>query len=126
MRTANSLTVAAALMLAAGFSGCTGPKGADSEAGPHSRADVTIEVENRNFNDARVYLLLFGSRTRLGQVPSHSTQTFSFPLPADDVRIEVSFIGGGRGFITESMPVSPGDQLVLQIMPDAHRLRVRR
>jgi hypothetical protein len=119
------LKVAAALMLAAQLGGCAGRKGADSEAGPQSQADVTIEVENQNFYDARIYLLVYGNRTRLGQVTGNSTQTFSFAVQPDDIRIEVDFIGGAGGFITESMPVSAGDQLELQILPDAHRLRFK-
>jgi hypothetical protein len=118
----STLTVVAAMIAVAGVGGCTGRKSADSEAGPQLQAELTLEVENQNFNDARIYLVLYGERTRLGQVPGHSTRTFSFALPPDDVRIEVSFIGGG-GFVTEPMPVSPGDQLVLQIQPDAHRRR---
>lgn len=120
MIAANNLTAPAALLLLSALGGCAGQKGADAEAGPQSPAEVTIEVENQNFNDARIYLLLYGERTRLGQVPGHSTRTFSFALPPDDVRIEVSFIGGG-GFVTEPMPVMLGDELVLQIQPDAHR-----
>lgn len=114
-----------ALALLAGLSGCTGPKAVGSEAETQSQPGVTIEVENQNFNDARVYLVLDGQRTRLGQVPGNSTRTFSFPLPPNDVRIEVSFIGGG-GFLTEPMPVTRGDELVLQIRSNAHRLDRRR
>jgi hypothetical protein len=103
-----------------------GARQTETEA-PAERAptlDITLEVENRNFNDARVYLLLFGERTRLGQVPAQTTQTFSFAAGPDEVRIEISFIGGG-GFVTEPMAVSPGDELLLQITQDAHRLRAR-
>lgn len=109
----------AAMSVPSILGGCAGQKGADTEPGLQ-RAEVSIEVENQNFSDARIYLLLYGDRTRLGLVPGHSTRTFSFPLPADDVRIEVRFIGGG-GFVTEPMPVSPDDQLVLQIRPDANQ-----
>lgn len=119
-----SLAVAAALTLAAALGGCAGRPGADSEAAPQSQPGVTIDVENQNFYDARVYLLVLGSRTRLGEVAGHSTRTFSFAVPADNVRIQVSFVGGG-GFTTEPMPVSAGDELELQIMPNAHRLRVK-
>lgn len=122
MTARSTLSVVAVLMLAAEFGGCAGLRGADSEAGPQAQADVTIEVENQNFYDARIYLLIFGRRTRLGLVPAYRTQTFSFELPPDDVRIEVDFVGAG-GFVTEPMPVSAGDELVLQITPDAHRLR---
>ena len=109
----------AAMLVPSILGGCAGQKGADTEPGLQ-RAEATIEVENQNFSDARIYLLLYGERTRLGVVPGHSTRTFSFALPPDDVRIEVEFIGGG-GFVTEPMPVSPDDQLVLQIRQDAHR-----
>lgn len=124
MTTRRTLTLIATLAAVAGFGACAGQK-AYSKAGPRSRPDVTIEVENRNFNDARVYLVHLGARTRLGQVSGNGTATFSFALPPDDVRIEVSFIGGG-GFVTDSIPVNPGDELVLQIMPDSHRVLPRR
>jgi hypothetical protein len=126
MTARSSLPVVAALMLASQLGGCAGRKGADSEAWPQSQAEVTIEVENQNFYDARVYLLVLSKRTRLGLVSGYSTQTFSFALQPDEVRIEVDFIGGAGGFVTEPMPVSAGDQLELQILPDAHRLRPKR
>jgi hypothetical protein len=119
------LTVVASLMLAVQLGGCASGKGADGEAGLQPQAKVTIEVENQNFYDARIYLLVFGNRTRLGQVTGNTTQTFSFAVQPDDIRIEVDFIGGAGGFITESMPVRAGDQLELQILPDAHRLRFK-
>lgn len=95
--------------------------GAGTPVGRESQNQITIEVENRNFNDARIYLLVFSERTRLGQVPAQSTRTFSFPSGPNEVRIEVSFIGGG-GFVTDPMSVSPGDELVLQITQNDHQL----
>lgn len=121
MTASKNLAALAAFVLMSGLGGCAGQKGTEDEAGPKTPAEVTIEVENQNFLDARIYLLLYGERTRLGLVPSHTTRTFSFALPPDDVRIVVSFIGGG-GFVTEPMPVTPGDELVLQIQPDAREL----
>ncbi|UCC83604.1 MAG: hypothetical protein JSW46_01340 [Gemmatimonadota bacterium] len=114
MTTRGPLTVIAALVLAAQLGGCFGRKGADSEAGPQSQADVTIEVENQNFYDARIFLLVFGRRTLLGHIAGHSTEVFSFEAPPDDIRIEVDFIGAG-GFVTRGMRVSAGDQLHLLI-----------
>ena len=121
MKAAANLVVVGALALAATGCGARQPETKEAaERGPS--LEITLEVENRNFNDARVYLLLFGERTRLGQVPAQTTQTFAFAAGPDEVRIEVSFIGGG-GFVTEPMAVSPGDELVLQITQDAHQLR---
>ncbi|NIN72743.1 MAG: hypothetical protein GTO46_12635 [Gemmatimonadetes bacterium] len=114
----------AALVLAAQLGGCAGRRGADGEAGPQSQADVTIEVENQNFHDARIYLLVFGRRTRLGHIAKHSTEIFTFGAEPDDIRIEVDFIGAG-GFVTRPMRVSAGDQLKLLIQMHAHRLRAK-
>ncbi|UCC83745.1 MAG: hypothetical protein JSW46_02085 [Gemmatimonadota bacterium] len=119
------MIVVAALLLAAQLGGCAGWSEADSETRPQSQGEVTIEVENHNFYDARIYLLVLNNRTRLGTVGGNSTQTFSFPLQPADIRIVVDFIGA-EGFVTEPMPVSAGEQLELQILPDAHRLRPKR
>jgi hypothetical protein len=55
-------------------------------------------------------------------VPAQTTRTFSFPAGPNEVRIEVSFIGGG-GFVTDPMAVNPGDELVLQLTQNDHQLR---
>jgi hypothetical protein len=123
MKAAAHPVVVGALAFVIAACGAHQPAG-EGQAERESTLDITIEVENQNFYDARVYLLVFGERTRLGQVPSQTTRTFSFAAGPDQVRIEISFVGGG-GFVTEPMSVSPGDQLVLQITPNAHQLRTR-
>jgi hypothetical protein len=100
------------------------PEG-EGPAEPRPDLEITIEVENQNFYDARIYLVLFGERTRLGQVSSHSTRTFSFAAGPDEVSIEVSFIGGG-GFVTEPMAVTAGDELKLVITPAGDRRFIKR
>jgi hypothetical protein len=121
MKAASYPVVCGALSLVAAACAAHRPETeAPAERGPS--LEITLEVENRNFNDARVYLLLFGERTRLGQVPAQTTRTFAFAAGPDEVRIEIAFIGGG-GFVTEPMSVSPGDELVLQITQGAHQLR---
>ncbi len=87
--------------------------------------EVTIEVENQNFYDARIYLLEFGSRTRLGSVPGNSTRVFRFRAEPREVRVYVDFIGSGD-LTTTGVAVSPGDELVLTLSANAHRLRLRR
>lgn len=113
----------ATLALAVTIAACGAAQtGAGTPVGRESQDQITIEVENRNFNDARIYLIVFGERTRLGQVAAQTTRTFSFAAGPNDVRIEVSFIGGGS-FVTDPMSVSPGDELMLQITQNNYRLR---
>ena len=91
---------------------------------PGLAREVTIEVENQDFNDARIYLVEFGRRTRLGTVPGNSTRVFRFHSVPQQVRFRIDFIGGGE-FTTTGIEVSPGDELMLTVTAAAHRLRLR-
>lgn len=86
------------------------------------RGEVSITVENQNFYDANVYALLGTERRRLGSVTGNQTATFTFPWTPQPVRMQVDFIGAD-GFVTESIPVNPGDDLELLIQAGSHRLR---
>jgi hypothetical protein len=115
-----SLAVSAvALVLSACGAGQTGSEGS-AEAEP-SR-DVTLEVENQNFYDARIYLLESGMRTRLGSVQGNDTRSFRFRARSDEAQFLVDFVGGGR-LTTRRIQVSPGDTLVLTVTASSHRLR---
>ena len=82
--------------------------------------DVQITVENQNFKDADVYAIWNGgNRDRLGMVTGNSTQTFTAPWKAGDVRIEVDFIAGDD-VVTESMAVFQGDHIQVTIPPGAN------
>lgn len=122
MKTAARLLAVGALALVnaacgAGQAGVEGPE-------PGLAREVSIEVENQNFNDARIYLLEFGRRTRLGNVPGNTTRVFRFRSVPQQVRFRIDFIGGGE-LTTTGIEVSPGDELVLTVTSTAHRLRFR-
>lgn len=110
---------ALALVMSACGAGQTGTEGS-AEAEP-SR-NVTLEVENQNFYDARIYLLESGMRTRLGSVPGNDTRSFRFRARTDQAQFLVDFVGGGR-LTTTRIQVSPGDTLVLTVTASSHRLR---
>lgn len=110
---------ALALVISACGAGQVASEG-PAEAAP-SR-DVTLEVENQNFYDARIYLLESGTRTRLGSVPGSSTRSFKFRAMTDQAQFVVDFVGGGE-FNTTTIQVSPGDQVVLTVTASSHRFR---
>ncbi len=111
--------------LALPIAAACGPRQHDMEAQPagDSPPEVRVEIENRNRQNAHVYLLLSDERTYLGQVPAQVTRTLSFAARPTQVRFEISFTRGGQGFISQPLAVSPDDQLVLTITADGRLLR---
>jgi hypothetical protein len=112
---------ALALMIAAcGTHQAADEGAADSE----TRPQVTIEVQNQDFYDARVYMVEAGrtARQRLGNVPGNGRRTLSFRVEPTRVRFVIDFIGGGE-LTTEFIRVSPGDELVLSVTANTHQLR---
>lgn len=122
MKTAAKLLAIGALALVNAACGARQAGVEGPEPGP--AREVTVEVENQNFYDARIYLLEFGRRTRLGNVSGNSTRVFRFRSPPQEVRFVIDFIGAGE-LTTTGIEVSPGDELVLTVTAAAHRLRLR-
>lgn len=82
--------------------------------------NVAVTVENQNFKDAVIYAIWgAGPRQRLGLVTGNSTQTFTTPARAADMRVEVDFIAGDD-VVTESMGVFSGDHIHVTIPPGAN------
>ncbi len=98
--------------------------GGEGPAEGEPSLEVTLQVENQNFYDARIYLLESGTRTRLGNVPGNSTRSFRFRSRTNAARFIIDFVGGGE-LTTTSVQVSPGDQLVLTVTASSHRFRFR-
>jgi hypothetical protein len=110
---------ALALVMSACGAGRAGSEGS-AEAEPS--LEVTLEVENQNFYDARIYVLESGTRTRLGSVPGNSTQAFRFRARIEQAQFVVDFVGSGE-FTTTPIQVSPGDRVVLTVTASSHRFR---
>jgi len=76
---------------------------------------VRIIVQNRNFQDARLYTYRMGTRRMLGTVTGKSDREFvidwDFP---DPMYVEIDMLAGPKCF-TEEIRVDPGDIMELQI-----------
>ncbi len=76
---------------------------------------VRIEVQNLNFQDARLYTYRRGARAFLGVVAGKRDQSFvidwDVPQP---MYVEIDMLAGPRCY-TEELQVDPGDVLELQI-----------
>lgn len=80
---------------------------------------TTVEVENRNFLDMRVYVLRGSQWVRLGTVTGLSTQVLPIPsgmiFGATPLRFRADPVGGRGTPISHEITVSPGDQVRMVI-----------
>jgi len=97
-----------------------GGGGVEDEEEPVAR-ELTLHVRNDNFYDATVYAVSdSGHRLRLGVARGLSRDRFTFRWPYLELRVVIDLLAAGAS-LTESLPVSEGDELELTIRPDAHR-----
>ena len=82
---------------------------------------TTLRVENQSFLDMTIYLLAGSQRIRLGTAGGNSTTTLRIPAQyvfgATSLRFLADPIGSNRTPISESITVSPGDEVGLIIPP---------
>ncbi|HEX6309456.1 MAG TPA: hypothetical protein VFZ69_14765 [Longimicrobiales bacterium] len=109
------LAVPAAALMAGGCA--TGYETARSEsldAGP-----TTVEVTNHNWSDMNIYLVVDGTRQRLGTVMSQNRGTFripSFVLAASGrVQLLADPIGSNRAYLSAPLILRVGQQVVWQL-----------
>ncbi|MFN2570286.1 MAG: hypothetical protein ABR537_01550 [Gemmatimonadales bacterium] len=88
------------------------------------QAETTVKVENQSFLDVDVFVLQNGLRIRLGRAASLTSPVFTIPAivvrGASLLRFDLRPIGGAGAAAnsrTETIPVQPGDQVVLMIPP---------
>jgi hypothetical protein len=81
---------------------------------PPLKGEVSVEVENHNWNDITVYLMAGGLPHRLGMVTALSNATFAFPSQrlntSAGVRLRALPVAG-RAFTTETILVQPGQAI---------------
>jgi hypothetical protein len=102
---------------ALGASGCGLLRGEREPAwgiGGERSDRFTIEVENQNFNQARIYARWNGDRRRIGSVGGNQTETFTLRWSSRQLRLEVDFVAGG-GFVSDPITVNQGDNLIFRI-----------
>jgi len=107
-------------LLTAGLPACSHNPEPKPE-GPPPKTTM-LRVNNRNFYDMQIFLVRFGSRTRLGLAPGNGSTSFEFPSQflqsgTGTVRFEANPVGStGRAF-TQDLTVQPGDVVSVDILP---------
>jgi len=80
-----------------------------------AETEVRLHVQNLNFNDARLFAIGLGKRTRLGIVGGKQDAVFSIPWDhSEPIQIEIDILAGPK-CTTGVLSVDPGDTLELQI-----------
>jgi hypothetical protein len=120
--TAHLLRVAlVALLTLAAAPACRSNPGANDTEAPAPAPKTTLQVENRSFNDMTVYVLRGSQRIRLGTATGNGTTRFTIPphliFGATSLQFLADPIGGSQRPVSESIVVSAGDEISLQIPP---------
>ncbi len=86
----------------------------EPELMPAPQQQITLEVQNYNFNDATIDALGASGRQRIGRVPGNNRASFTFRWTSPDIALRITFLSQGQ-LETQSMPVTGGDVLELII-----------
>ena len=102
-----------ASLLAVGPAGCMGTAARADNPLAHERAEeVELLVRNHNFSQATIYIAPQHGSKRLGIVSGKSDATFKFQWHLPHIQLRVKFLAG-REILTETLAISPDDQLEL-------------
>src|SRR3954449_5649004 len=111
-------TLFALAVLAAG---CSRATQSSPSTTPATEPATTVKVVNDNVLDFNVFVLSSGQRFRLGSVNGGHTAVFTLPRAivhySTQLRFEMRSIGSASGERTETVNMSPGDQVTLMISP---------
>lgn len=107
-----------ATLLAAG---CAGQQRPPPGIGSEPSRDITIFVDNLDFNDARIYISTGGGRTRLGNVSGKTRERFTREWRLPTIGFEVDMLGG-RNYRTQELAVTAGEAFDLLIQAGFVRL----
>lgn len=84
-------------------------------------AEVSVEVENRNWSDITIYLMTGGLPQRLGMVTALGNASFAFPsqrlYTGGSVRLRALPVAG-RPFTSEAILVQPGQAIMWTLEND--------
>jgi hypothetical protein len=101
------------IVLAGGSFGCAAAR-RNPFVAPED-ATITIQVDNRNFQDATVHAIWPGQRRRLGTVTGITTANFKLQLDRSVLmHFELRLLAGPR-CRTREIWADPGDIIVLEI-----------
>jgi len=106
---------AMALALLGACATANGTRTNPMEGDPRDSEEIEILVHNNHFSQATVYTVRGGASMRLGIVPGKDDATFRTRWTLPDIQLRVKFLAGSD-FVTETMPVGPGEILELTIL----------
>ena len=79
-----------------------------------SSGTIRLYVENNNYNQATISAL-GNLRRRIGIVGGHRSEGFRIDWPSpDELQLEIDILAGGT-YITNSVPLEPGETATLYI-----------
>jgi hypothetical protein len=93
------------------------PGSVDLNTGERSPDKTTVLVDNQNLNEMTIYAYQGTQRMRLGRVRASATTELVIPSSMISGVVQLRFLaepmvtGGQRSYISESIPVQPGDQI---------------
>jgi hypothetical protein len=119
MRRGTRGAVLCALALISGACGTrTSYPGQDPFSGGGTAQDVRVSVRNSNFYDATLTAISDTGRRRLGTVGGNQSAVFTMPWGfTSGLRFEIDLLAGPT-CTTDLITVSPGEEVVLEIMSD--------
>jgi len=101
------------------YSSTTAVSGGSGGGSASLAMEPTIRVENRNWSDVVVYAVRSGRRHRLGMVTSMSSARFRLPrgmaTGSGDLQLVADQIGSSRGFVSEPIHISTGQEIALSV-----------
>ena len=109
------MLAALALALTGACATANGARTNPMEADLRESEEIEILVHNNHFSQATVYTVRGGASMRLGIVPGKDEATFRTRWTLPDIQLRVKFLAGSD-FVTETMPVGPGEILELTIL----------
>ena len=93
------------------------PGAVDLNSGQRARDRTTVVVDNQNLNEMTIYAYQGTQRMRLGRARATSTTELRIPSSIISGVVQMRFYaepmatGGQRAYLSEVIPVQPGDQV---------------
>lgn len=119
MNTMKTLALVAATGISLAACATAGSADRPTRTVPYQPESATVVVENRNWQDVRVFALVGGVRHRLGTVTSMNTSRFRVPerltASARRMQIFVDPVGGHETFLSPSVQVYAGQEVNLSV-----------
>ena len=97
------------------------PGAVDLNSGQRNLGKTTVVVDNQNLNEMTIYAYQGTHRMRLGRARATSTTELRIPSSMLSGVVQMRFYaepmvtGGQRAYVSEVIPVQPGDQVEFMI-----------